>query len=446
MKFLVLFVCFTTLFFNKIRYGTILTIPSIMTMIWYISLYFALLGLYDIYVPDNIVAIYTIIFITSFNFFAFFFSLFYKKTKSKQVKEKNYLEYELKDNKIKINKNKLTYILFICLILLIIVCHKGVSVFIETRNFNSVRNAFINYESIGMHTQVFLTTTIVPFGVSACMLSIVDYVYNKKFNSSLIMSTLFIIAYVLLTGGREYLLSLILTFAIALYIKNSGAILQIFKNNKKIIRMCFLVLILILFITSQRSFKGYNFFTSIYVYFSGCFCLFGVYLKNGMISNYPPLYGQSLISGFSFVFIEILRFFTNTNILPGNYYLEMEATGKYIPISSNIAMNATPTTMYYALRDFGVYGLIIYPLVISYFYNKLKKNNLKNKNILTETIFIHFVRTSVFLSLSYRFGSFKNISFFLYIFIICKICNVNDVKQDLNRTNKLEVIQNEHIK
>lgn len=407
-----------SLILNKFIYGNIKNLPSLITIIWCSSLFLATLGLYNIYVPDNVVVWYALIFVSSFNVFSFIF----KKTKKVSEQKPENID-------IRINDKALSALLIICITLLMFICRESINIFLETKSFSNVRNAFINYESIGVHMQVFISILLIPFGKAIYILSAIDYVYNKKLKISLILSIIFVLLVTLLTGGRSYLYFLVLTFIVPLFLKNSNFFKTI-KNNKKVIRICILAILLFVIITISRGFKNNGIFTSLYVYFAGCFNLFGVYLKRGLVIEPSLLYGQALVSGFSFPFLQISRYLFGTNILPGNYILAEEATSKYMAISNKIVISATPTSMYFAIRDFGIIGLIIYPLIISYFYQKLKKKRNTNLNILNEANFVYFISSSILLNMAYQFGTFQCISVFIYIYIICKTTYSNKGKEN----------------
>ena len=402
------------LFLDRYFYHKFFTWPSIITIIWCITLSFALMGLYDTVIPSITTVLYTMFFILSLNLASIIFS---KKLIKNEITKNEKANYN-----ISINDKLLTFIEILCLILLIIICRKGIVIFLSTFNMSAVRNAYINYESIGVHMQVLFTITVVPIGKAVYVLSIIDYVHNKKIKLPLILSTVFAVLCMLLTGGRGILVFLLFTFVVSLILKEKN-IFDIIKNNKKIVKLCAFIVLIILLVTLQRGFGKNGMFTTIYVYFCGCFNLFEVYLRQGFVYPGGLLFGQALISGISFPFIEILRYVFHVNILPGNYILANEAVAQYIRISPTIAINATPTTMFTAIRDFGVAGLLIYPTVISYIYYKLKELYQKNNSIISEAFLVNFITSSLLLNMSYQFGSFQTLSAFLYMIIIYKISN-----------------------
>jgi len=407
---IIIFVAITFIFFNRLLYKKMFTLPSIITLIWCSTLYLANFGLFEVFVPSFEVTIYALTFVTSFNIFSFIFSIFYTKRK-KTITEISNME---------INSKLLSQILIILIIALIFIYRKSLLLFITTGNFNTVRNAYINWESIDNYMQVFTSITISPIGKALYILSIIDYVNTKKIKSNLILSLIFVFLSMLLTAGRGIAVNIVLIFLISLWLKEKS-LKNIVHNNKKIVKYLFLFVIILTIVTNQRNLSGGNLFTSLYVYFCGCFNLFGVYLEKNLVFGESLMYGQALISGFSFPIIQLIRYVFKIDILPGNYLLEELATGKYIAISPTIAINATPTSMFAAIRDFGELGLIIYPLVIAFFYTKLK-NAYKNKNnLLTEAFFVFFISEALFLNMSYNFGKFQTSSIFIYMFIIYKI-------------------------
>lgn len=417
MNFGVILFCLIMVVINRFIYGKYINFPTVITAIWGTSLSFAMLGLYEVFVPPEEVVTYTLMFIIAINCFSALWHFLMRGKRARQQKDPN----------IRINNRLLTFILVLCSILLVITLWDSLMNFYDTGDFSVVRNSFINYEVVGMHSQVLVTITLLPLGKAAYLMAAVDYVYNKKVKSSLIMAIAFALISVVLTGGRGTLFFFILAFFVALYHKEKS-LRELIRNNKKVVAVGAIGVLIMLFVTSQRGFGDSDVFKSIYVYFAGCFNLFGVYIKNGFLTP-ALLYGQALISGLSFPFLEYARFVMGIDVLPGNYILAEEATSQYYSISQSININATPTTMFPAMRDFGVAGLFIYPAAICFVYQIIKNWCQKRGNIVSVAFYAYFVSCALLLNMSYQFGTFQTVSVFVYMFIIYKLSNLLTVSQ-----------------
>ena len=400
LSFAIIFFMIVWVFINMIVYKKVINVPTIITIIWCTSLFFSLLGLYDIFIPPKEVVWYTFIFISSFNIFSIIFNTICKNKTNK-------IESHVVSNKF------LTRILIVCIVVLLIICYKGLLIFFSTYDLDIVRNSYISFSSINMHVQVFLTITFIPLGEAAFIYSIENYNIEKKVRSSLILSIIFIVLVSLLTGGRSMMFFFVLVAIVATVKKGIKAFII---KNKKIIKICLILIATLLIITRQRSFGNNGILNSIYVYFCGCFNLFGVYLNKNMVFSNDLLHGSVLLGGIGFPILQFIRYVFHVNVLPGIYILEEEATSKYLGISPTIAINATPTTMFHAIRDFGLYGLAIYPLIISYIYTKLKKR--QNLNIMYESLYTYFISCCFLLHTTYYFGKFQVVSVFLYVYLI----------------------------
>lgn len=405
--FLILAFSFFLIFINRFVYKKFINFPSIITLIWGLSLAFSTLGLYDTYVPPDSVIVYALIFVLGINIFSMVFN---RLMPSKNKKEKE-------APSISISNKVLTGVLIACSILLLVTLWDGFLMMMETGDFSEIRNAYINYETVGTHFQVLISVTLIPIGRAASVIAIVDLVHNRKLKSSFLMAVAFSVLCMMLTGGRSTLFFLVLIFVIALYDKEKS-IARIIRNNFKALIAIITTAIVLLVVTFQRGFADNSIMQSVYVYFAGCFNLFGVYLE-GAAPFTPLLYGQALFSGITFPLIEGLRFL-GIDILPGNYILAQEATAKYIPISPRVAINATPTTMYPAMRDFGEAGLVIYPATICLVFQWLKNRCFRNNNIMNKSLFINFIASALLLNMAFQFGTFQSIAVFIYIIIICK--------------------------
>lgn len=401
IAFMTFWICIDKVFLKKI-----FVLPSILTIIWGITLSLSYLGLYNIFVPPKEVAFYSFIFISAFNTSSIIWNVLI------HAKNKKYSYI--------INYTLLNFILIICIIGVIFMCRKSIIILFTTHNFSAIRNSFIGYQSINTYEQVFLTITFIPLGKACYIISSIDLIKNKKITYSFILSIVFSVICVLLNGGRSILFFIVTTFVIELYLQDFSLV-SILRKNKKIVRLCIIFVVFIIIISMQRNLTKGGFFTSLYVYFCGCFNLFGTYLKMNMVFKDELLCGKEMISGFSFPIFQILRYIFNFNILPGNYILAAEATSKYLPISPVILINATPTTMFHAIRDFGIIGLVIYPIVISYFYIKIKKKYERCPNLLTSSYYIYFIFLCLLLNMSYQFETFQNVGVFIYISLLCKL-------------------------
>lgn len=403
-----------SLLLNKFFLKKTMCLPSILTIIWCISLSLSLFGFFDVYKPSNSVAVYSMIFLSSFNFFSIFFNLFIKT--NKKIKKYDY----------KISHQFLNFILVLCSFLLIFFCRKSFITLITTHDFNLVRNLFISYNTISEYSQVFIYISIIPLGKACMILSSVEYIKSKKISSSLILSLLFLLLCSIITGGRSYLFLIVLVFILSLYL-HTDSIKKIMKKYKKAISVITFLIIIMIFITSKRGFSDGGIFKSVYVYFCASFSLFNQYIEKGLVFGKKLLFGKEMFGGILFPFIEILRYVFNVNILPGNYILDAEATSKYIGISPTIAINASPSVLYFAIRDFGIVGLIIYPMILSFMYIVLKKKSMHG-NSLDKANYVYYISLCMLLTMSFPFDSFKNVGVFVYLLMLCLCFKKEEIK------------------
>ena len=420
MSFLgVMLFCAFCVLVNRYLYKKWLSFPAVLTVIWCVSLAFSTLGLFETTPVSLTTILYALMFVAAINVFSYIFYLVFPvKAKEKKTKKE----------KIEIDNTVLTIVLAVCLCALIVVLYKSIGVFLSERDFAAIRNAFIGYDSISPHMQVLVSITLVPIGKAATIFAMIDYVYNKKIKSSTILAIVFSLVCMITTGGRSMLFFLILTVVLAVYIKDRD-FKKIVKNNKAALSICLVAVAVLLFVTLQRGFDDNSVLKSVYVYFVGCFNLFDVYLQSPELFFSHLLYGQALVSGATFPVVEALRWGFGLRILPGNYILANEALAKYINISPTVSINATPTTMYSAMRDFGFPGLIIYPAAICFCYQKIANWEKKDNSILGKAFLIYFLGNALLLSMAFQFGTFQILSVFLYLFIIYKISQLIIMKR-----------------
>ena len=270
-------------------------------------------------------------------------------------------------------------LLILCIIIIFPFAIKGLLVFMKSGSFNSVRDAYLNYEICSTKTYLFTTLLIFPIAEAIGYISIVNAFDNKKINVTTILFIIFLLEVIIETGGRNRVFNYAILLVILIF-SNAKSIYSAFKNNKKIFAVIGLVAAILLFVTSQRKLGGNStIMYNIYSYLTGGSELLNVYLSNStkyFLSGTQLLKGQVLFSGILYPIYVILELF-GMNMKAG-YYIVNEVTSQFLPVSNYTLLNNGGSFIYYALRDFGQYGPLIYTVIFSYILSKLHLKKLKN--------------------------------------------------------------------
>ena len=397
--------------FNKIMFGKFFSFLNLIQLLWHTIAIISLYGFYNTFIPSIKTYVYILIFLYSIELG---YLIFYKKSESIKKKNEAYLE------KQELNWKCINWVLILCNGILFIFVVKSFPYLLQ--GLATLRDAYLNCEINSNKMQMLISIVVFSLGHAAGMYSVIDFVYTKKIRPSLFLYAGFLIEIILMTGGRGHILLPAGIACIALIDKYKLDFKKMLKENKIIFLIAAIVLIIILGISSQRKLQNQGLIYNIYAYFVGPIHLLGVYVDNPVKYLLTPdnlLYGQILISGFSYPFTFLLRLF-DINIKAG-IYTAFEVTQVFTPISPTMFINNNCTALYYFLRDFGLFGLIIIPVFLSYIATFLANKSRNEPTIKNKIFNYYFCYQFLFLLFSFKFAEPSVIFCFVFIFLIEKI-------------------------
>lgn len=382
---------------NKVVFKNFLNYLNIFLLIWYVASILSMGGFFNFTIPSTKAYIYILI---TLIFFEAFSIIFIKVT----IKKKDY------NKKIEYNYDinyKIIFLLSLCVtILMIPTTIRGTKVLLEN-GFGYLRNIGFTLELYTSYEKIFLVYIVKPLNIALLVYSLIDLVDNKKIRINFILCIINVIQYILTFGGRSALLEVILLVGIIVMAKYNTNIYQAIKNNKKIAILSIIVLISIVYITSQRSLnKNEGFLFNVYSYYVGSIHLFGIHLDNpsaSLLDGEHLLYGREMfnsITEFINIFGSILHINFSTGIEEVN-----QVTQKYIYVSPNVLMNNNVTMIYAFLRDFDIYGLIIGPCVLAFIYAVSYKAKNKKGEIQYRAVYYYLL---------------SQLPYFLFEFVLAK--------------------------
>lgn len=410
--YIIIYIMFVSI--NSYIYKKKINFCNIIITLWTIVSILSMFGFYDMYIPNNDTYMYILFFIISFEVFClFFYKVKFTKETSKSI--------DIKEENIKYKQMNTILTILICVMGYFAI--QGIMTLISGGSFSEVRDAYLNYENFSNKLQMFISLVVVPLGQAIGIYAIIDCIDKKKIKLTILLFFVFLGELSIYTGGRGAIVNVALIIVIALMDKYNNNIIKIVKENKIIIITLIIIAVIIGTITLQRNLRGKGIIYNVYCYFVGGIHLLGRYIENPeryLLTSDNLLYGQILISGFSYPITFILRLF-GMNIKAGLYTF-YEITQQFVQISPSTTINNSVTMICYALRDFGVTGIFIYSALISYFFVYLYKKKIKENCILNRAMYYYFLKCAIFLFADFQFANTSTIFIFIYLILLYKFC------------------------
>lgn len=221
---------------------------------------------------------------------------------------------------------------------------------------------------------------------------------DKKF--LWILNIFNIVYFVIMTAGRAFLVNTIFYYLITLLIYRRKNLYAFIKKEKVKLLLFILIIIGLLIMQNLRS-PDMTIIKTFYIYyFSGPIYLSKIINVNSTVFsiNKQFLYGSATFGFITSLFSYMAILISHTPQGAG-YLISSKLTSSNVLIGKNIKINSMCTSSYIFLLDWGYFGIIVGPLVISVFsyiiYNRaIKKPTLANIAILV--FFINVLIRTVF--------------------------------------------------
>lgn len=404
-------VCF---FINSIVFKTKINYLNFFEMMFCCIAIFAGTGLYDIYVPKE--KTYFILFfaMVCFEIFSLLFLLIKGKSKDKEKKKKELV----------INRKKTLILSIIVLLFMIPSTIEGIKV-INLYGFKEIRRVAFSTEVYSSYTQYFIYYLLSPINKVLLIYAMMDYIKYKKFNFAILICLINCLQQLATFGGRGIILDTITIIFVTMLVYDHKKIIDVIKNNKKVIIVIIALIFVIINVTKDRSIdsnKGVLY--DLYSYYAGSLVLMDFHLNNpetSKLDNENLLYGKAM-------FNPVIELFTiGTNLLRINTDIKLgiisvnEQVQQYFHISPQIVMNNNVTFLYVCLRDFGYFGVVIGPLYIAFLYALVYKKQKIYKNELNKAMYIYSLSILPYFIFEFYISRTPVILTYMFIYILFKI-------------------------
>lgn len=405
MLFFVFWILNTNSFKKNLNYA------NLFLTLWCVIPAVSAFGLYDFFVPPVQTYLYIILMIIIFECGTLFF-------KHVKMGKKEVSLYTIED----INWTWMLIISIVCLIVIFPFFLISIK-YALTNGYYYLRLQILNNGIIGAKNQVIIQNIIQPLIIITTMISLYELVENRKFKRVTFVSILNCGIYMLTLGNRWLLMEVLYLIIVFLISKYSLNIIAIIKKNKWVIRIGVILVIGMLFITTQRSIRGSTgIIYDVYTYFVGSIHLFGVAIGDPITfaldsSNY--LFGKEFFSAIIGLMNNIFAFLGLDNIMQSGMSIVNEVTQKYYFVSSSTHMNNNITMVYGFMRDAGVLGIVIDSILLSLIYAKLFRS--REKSLYHKMMYYFAVTMIPHLIFEWIYGRTFILIVFLILMILAKL-------------------------
>lgn len=393
-------------FFNYLIDNKISGLNFLFSLFWLlicIGNFFQLYGLYDVHER-----VYFIVFLGNlFLLLGNLFSMIFTRKKSTQKKLSQNINY------IQLNK-----VFWIMLFLAVFIVAIKLSLMLPTiiqYGIGNARNIMqqndnLNLSGIWAVLQVYFAF---PFIRCAMILISIKYVVTKN-NKFLLLALLLSILQYLSDGGR----TIIINFSICvIYIIINMYKLMSKKAKRNLTVAICMSIVIIAYSTIERK---VNLFQNFYTYYCGSLVYFDKNIDNYYLFG-DYLYGANSLQGFLRPIYGVLNIFGINDPLflvsANDFLMGVQNTVTYV--SNNSRMNYYITCFGYFIKDFGIYGLLIFPFLLGIIFSKV--NKLKKDNHYNLAIKILFTQGVFFTMSKFLFSDYSFVMTLIYIILIKKI-------------------------
>lgn len=359
-------ICFFLMLMMRVKFGRWLSYANVVNCLWLIGIVTTSLGAFDVYQPCWKVYLYIMLMLISFNTLTFFC-----------VRNSKIQSDELTLVCISPTRNKIETVLLLFLLMLMIPELINSLKVLLLGGYNLVReNSLTSFTFI----QYFLYHYGNPIIISLSVISIVDVVFTGKNKLNFALAFVDTVINITIFASRWMLLEFILLLVLCLVLKYRFRILNIIKNNRKLMVCAVAGVCIVLFITSQRKMSGGNttILENVFFYIWGSIACMGGHLSSieSSIAQDGYTFGQMFFSGIVGFFDDILQPLLHISITPGIETLN-KIVQNFVFVSPNVRMNNNVTMVTAFLVDGGGFGVVILTAItawiLAHLYNKMNE-------------------------------------------------------------------------
>jgi oligosaccharide repeat unit polymerase len=394
-------------FFSFHKFHKKINILMIFNTIWYFFGLVSCFGIISLRIPS--IKVHVLIWVFTWTVSLSFMGRISNRTNyNNKVKFKN-------DLRIIVRRAKFIQVLGFLLILPMV--SKVFSSFVASGSLATVRNLYFsdtNFSSMYLD----LVFKNLPIGLLQSIVIVYAYLSFETRRFKYIIFAFFNAAFVtLINGGRYTMMMLIYVILVLWMLYTPGWVALLPKGYKKRVKgILFALLLVMVSITLSRGQKIWN---SIIVYFSGSLSFLDYIMENpSQFALDAHLYGYLTFGAFLEPFVLVLKVLGITSAKVPSYEFNVLGQQYYNIGADGISLlfNANTSVLYYFLRDFGFFGIVIGGLFLSFLWSR-SYNNWKSGDTFSTLVFLYLCSVMFNTLMTYQLfgqGPFIMIATFLF--------------------------------
>lgn len=383
-----IFLYLAILFISHRKFKRWINILSVFAFLWCFFGSISSMGLYNMRTPSIIVHQYAWLFVISVSIP---FLLGVKKVKFQQNEIREFVPAT--------GESSIALVQLFALVMLIPLFFKMITSFISSGSLTAIRQFFFSGD-VFSSIYVDMIFRQLPFGMLEGL--IVCYIYSFTKNKSpkhLLYAVIDTLLATFVSGGRYPVMLLI--YSIIIILITSGVKYSFNKRFAKRLKM--LIVVAVVFMLGITVNRGQAIIKNIVVYFSGSFSFMDyIVCQPEMFALDDRTYGYLLFGAIFEPIVLLLKVLGLTDLKVPQWYFNIYCQQFYNIGTENtpIYFNNNTSIIYYLLRDFSVFGILIggalFGIVLSKLHNQMTKGKelstlmyIYMSNVLFNTVMTH---------------------------------------------------------
>jgi len=378
---MIIFLAFLNFILRKLL-GRGFSIAKLHNYVWLFTFSVYLLNPFGYYDISIIVIVYSFIYILVFNITF----LVMKRRKSLSVFDLEKIQSDIDKLHVK------TYILILLSALSwLFSFQRLVTVFniILTRGMSALRTLVYYGDIYTTVEKLAYQYFIQPLFMITIIIGVEMIVFSENHKKNAVMIGVALtnaVVYSMLFGGRALLLIILLYMIYALLIRNCGNLLRLIMQNRKVLALFLVLVVLIGVYASMRVNRQWGIIGEFVIYVTGSLGYLSRVLELDLIQPFS-LFGRGLLGGVFDTFGLAVRVFGYKIELTSQIYSDVVTD--FIVIGDGISTNYTATIMTTFLMEAGVFGLVYGAIFFGAFCSIVEDRFIGNNNLLNLSIYIY---------------------------------------------------------
>lgn len=348
---------------------------SLFTVTWAVSLGISSIDMLGLYRPSIIVYIISFIAIAIFNLMAILTGTYKNLSKNNNIDGKfNYFYLYI-----------LHCVAYIFAVPYLITAIK----YLISNGFIALRAADLSVMGQNTYIALAFQWICLPLFTVAIIVAAIDLALNRRNKGLMILAIIDVLIYMLTYGGRYIVVKFAFYILVAMLMLSHDRLLKNIKKYWKQFVLICLAIVIVQYVTSERTLSGFSFGGNIVAYFTGSLRFFSEQLKNHNGVEYLGF--GAMTFGFIINMVKVLLKIFFGIEYTGSDTVYAEFTANYLKIGSITWYNSLSTVLYSFVLDYGIYFFWIGIVVLAIFSYYIEKKYYQNNNVRSMSIYLYIM-------------------------------------------------------